>query len=246
MTRTSIVLIVILFSLLLYTIINIAPNGHAVDVAYNDQSSSNLPFKIGERLTYEVRYKKVRLGESILTFHGEKELNNKNVYHITFFTKIPTLKDTEELYAEKGTFLPLEVHRTIKKKLGFGDRIREIYDQKNFRVDIKQRSKLRLNEFSIQKDSPVHNAILLAYYYRTQRDFSEDERFKVALPTFDFDVIYRGIENIKTPLGEYRAYAFISEPPKFKLWLSADERKLPLKIENPGTLGYSLIIKSAN
>lgn len=237
----------VLICLLSYAfILNMAPEGNGVEVAYSEEKASQLPFKPGERLEYEVRYKRLKLGESVLTFHGEKELGDNKVYHITFVTRIPAFKDTEELYAEKDTFLPVEVHRTIKKKLGFGDRIREVYDQENFSVDISQKSKLRSKEFSIQKDSPIQNAILLAYHYRTKKDFSASDRFKIALPTADFEVMFDGIEVIDTPLGEYRAYAFTSEPPRFRLWLSADQRKLPLKIENPSTLGYSLLIKSAD
>jgi len=202
------------------------------------------PFKDGEKLTYEVRYNGLKVGRSILTFNGEKDLDGKSVYHITFFTKIPSLKDTEEIYADKDTFLPIEVHRKIKKKIGFNNSIVEKYDQKKFKVDISSKSKLRSKNFSIQRHAPIHNAILLPYYYRVKESFDENERINVSLPTMDFEVIFKGKETIKTPLGEYESYAFTSNPPKFKLWLSADKKRIPLKIKNPGTLGYSLIIKS--
>ena len=224
---------------------SMAPSGHTVEtIVRENQGSMSLPFRKGERFTYKVRHKKLKIGKAILTFNGEKDLGDKKVYHITFLTKIPSFKDTEELYADSNTFLPIEVHRTIKKRFGFNDRIREIYDQDNFRVDIKKKSKLRSKELSIEKDAPIHNAILLTYYYRTQRDFKDGDRFKVTLPTADFEVMFSGIETIETPMGEYRAYAFTSEPPKFKFWLSTDKDRIPLKIHNPGKLGYSLILKS--
>jgi len=206
--------------------------------------ADELPFYKGEKLSYDVKYKGLKIGKSILTFHGEEDLKGRGLYHITFYTAIPTLRDTEELYADKKTFLPIEVHRTIKKKIGFGDRIKEIYDQDDFVVRIHQKSKLRSRDFSIEKDSPIHNAILLSYYYRTHDRFSKGDRFKVTLPTIDLDVIFNGIETLDTSIGTYQAYTFTSNPPKFKLWLSSDEKRIPLKIENPGTLGYSLEIKS--
>jgi hypothetical protein len=204
----------------------------------------SLPFENGERFTYEVRYNELKVGEARLSFNGEGELAGKKVYFITLSTTIPSLKDAEDLYADKKTFLPLEVHRVIKKRIGFDDRIIERYDQENFRVDISSKSNLRSRNFTIQKKSPIHNAILLIYSYRAKKDFGNNEKFKVSLPTLDFEVIYSGIEDIDTPLGKYDAYVFTSDPPKFKLWLSADEKKIPLKIKNPGTLGYSLVIKS--
>ena len=244
MRNRLIILAIILSFLFVYVAMNIFQKAYTVETVEENQGFSPLPFRKGERLTYEVRCKNLKVGKSILTFHGEKDLGDKKVYHITFYTNIPSFNDTEELYADKKSFLPVEVHRSIKKRFGFNDRIKEIYDQENFRVDIENKSKLRSKRLSLQKDFPIHNAILLTYYYRTQPDFSEVNRFKISLPTVDFEVMFSGIETIQTPLGERRAYCFTSEPPKFKFWLSVDEKRIPLKIHNPGKLGYSLIIKS--
>lgn len=222
----------------------VAPDSHSVQPTEDTADITLLPFKQGERFTYEVRYNGVTVGRSILEFHGETELGDKKVYYISFSTAIPSLKDAEEIYAYEDSFLPLEVRRTIRKTIGFSDRIVEKYDQANFKVDIKQKSTLRSRSFSIEKDSPIQNAILLTYYYRAKKNFDGGERLKVNLPTVSFEIMFSGEETIDTPLGEYRAYAFTSEPPRFKLWLSADEKRIPLKIQNPGTLGYSLVIKS--
>jgi len=234
----------IFLSLLVYAIISMTPCENGPEAQVEPRGLSQLPFSKGESFTYDVMYKKVRLGESILTFHGERNMGGRKVYHITFLTRIPSLKDAEDLYADTKTFLPVEVHRSIKKKVGFDDKIVEQYDQERFRVDIIQKSKLRSREFSIQKDSPIHNAILLTYYYRMRGGFSKNDTLAANLPLVDFKIIYSGIETIDTPIGEYRAHAFTSDPAKFKLWLSADEKRIPLKMENPGTLGYSLVIKS--
>ncbi len=245
MRKTGIVLIIIFLSILAYAMVNIAPQGHGIEaIRGTGQRDSGALFKDGERLTYEVRYNEIKVGRSVLTFNGEKDLDGQKAYHITLFTKIPSLKDTEEIYADKKTFLPIEVHRRIKKKIGFSDTRIEKYDQANFRVDISSESKLRSKTFSIEKDSPIHNAILLIYYYRSKQAFDKNEKARINLPTTEFEVMFKGIETLKTPLGEYSVYAFTSDPPKFKLWLSADERRIPLKIKNPGTLGYSLVIKS--
>ncbi len=238
--RTGIIFILLLSFGLIYAI----PSAYTQESLVSHQDISALPFKNGESLTYEVRYKGLKIGESILKFHGEEELGGKKVYHVTFSTSVPAFKDTEELYAEKDSFLPIEVRRKIKKRIGFGDNIKEVYDQRNYRVDISQRSKLRSKDFFIKKDSSIHNAILLTYFYRMLERFDKNDKFKIRLPTIDLEVMFKGIETVETPLGDFQAYAFISKPPKFKLWLSADERRIPLKIYNPGTLGYSLVIKS--
>ena len=227
-----------------YVLMEAGPSTHSVEILPEEQNAPGLPFESGEQFTYEVRYKGAKIGRSTLIFQGERPLDDKKVYHVTFNTNVPSLKDREEIYADPDTFLPIEVHRVIKKKIGFDDKIKEVYDQENFRVDISSKSKLRTKEFSIEKDSPIHNAILLVYYYRVKKDFDKNEKLKINLPTLDFEVAFSGIETIKTKLGEHRAYVFTSEPPKFEFWLSADEKRIPLKIKNPGSMGYSMILKS--
>ena len=245
MRKTTIILVVIFLCFLAYVMTSSVPYGHTVEVVKAaEEKHLTMPFSRGEKLTYEVIYNGVKVGRSILTFNGEKDLYGKKVWHVTFFTKIPSLRDNEEIYADKDTFLPIEVRRKIKKKIGFSDSIIEKYDQKNFTINISSKSKLRSKNFSIQKDSPVHNAILLTYYCRLKDDLKQGGNLKIALPTMDLDVMFSGTETVETDMGEFQADVFTSVPPKFRLWLSADAKRIPLKIKNPGTLGYSLIIKS--
>lgn len=198
----------------------------------------------GERLVYDVYFNRLKIGESVLEFHGEKRLNGRDTYRITFTTKTPGFEDAEDIYADKETFLPLRVSRSIKKLGAFSTTIQEEYDQAAFKVIIKKQSTFSSKEFAIQKDEPISNAIVLPYYYRTRPDIAKGESFKVTLPTVDFDVVLEGREVVATPLGVRPVYVFVSVPSKFTFWLSADKRRIPLKIEGHTALGHSLIIKS--
>ena len=99
------------------------------------------------------------------------------------------------------------------KSIHFSDRIIEKYDQENFRVDISSKSKLRSKSFYIEKDSPIHNAILLVYYCRSKDDFKEGDKFKITLPTVDLDVMFSGIETVETELGEFETYVLQATRP---------------------------------
>ena len=111
MRKTGIVLIIIFLSLLVYAMVNMVPEGQSMDVVRNIvKESSSTPFQDGEKFTYEVRYNKVKIGRSTITFNGEKDLDGQKVYHITFFTKIPSLKDTE---AVSYTHLTLPTKRIV-------------------------------------------------------------------------------------------------------------------------------------
>ncbi len=210
----------------------------------NKDIDSLLPFPKGEQLIYDVYFKKLKVGKSVLTFHGEDKIDGKDIYRITFSTTLPLFKDFEDIYFDKETFLPVKVFRKINKIGNFPVRIKEEYDQDNFKVKIRKQGKFLSKEFIIKKDAPIHNAIILPYQYRRKPVINEGEKARIILPKADFELVYRGKEVIKTRLGESPAYVFASIPPKFTFWLSADERKIPLKIKSLNVVRYSLVINS--
>lgn len=201
-------------------------------------------FLEGERLVYDVYYKKLKIGESVLVFHGEKEMDGIPTYHITFSTTLPGFQDMEDIYAYKETFLPLRVNRSIKRATLFPLKVQEEYDQSAYNVRIKQQGRLLSKEFTIQKDAPIHNTILLPYYYRTKPLIVEGEKIKITLPTADYEIFLEEKKAVTIPSGEYSVYVFKSDPPKFTFWLSTDEKKIPVKVEGHTALGYSLILRS--
>lgn len=214
-------------------------------LAREEPAGGAVPFTRGEQFTYTVNYKSLPLGTSVLTFNGEKELEGHPAYEVSFVTNMPTIKDSELIYADTKSFLPLRVTRHIEKVANFPTHIVETYNQKKFNVTIKKEGKFLSKTFTIRKEMPIHNAILLTYYYRTLDPIEADHSMEVSLPTARFQITYEGTEEIRTGIGTYQAHVFSSIPPKFKVWLSTDARRIPLKIENAGTMtGYSLILSS--
>jgi hypothetical protein len=201
-----------------------------------------LPFLAGEKLVYQVRYKGVKIGTSFLTFKGEKKLNGQDVYLVEFFTDTIYLKDEERIFAHKENFLPLRVERIIRRTPGFTTKIVEDYDQRDYKINITKRGFIGRNRFTIDKDSNIHNAILISYYFRLLENIKETENFLVNLPTKEFFLDYKGKENVQTGLGSKQALRFEGRPYAFNFWLSADESRVPLKIKDPGMFGYSLVL----
>ncbi|MBN2483491.1 MAG: DUF3108 domain-containing protein [Candidatus Omnitrophica bacterium] len=202
------------------------------------------PFSRGEQFVYTLNYKSLPLGSSTLTFEGERDLHGTPAYFITFTTQMPTIKDAEHIYADKETFLPLQVNRHIQKIAQFPTDITEQYDQDEFKVTIKKEGKFLSKTFTIKKETPIHNAILLTYYYRTLDPIDKDHVYHIALPTTEFKVSYEGTQEISTGIGTQEAHVFSSVPSRFKVWLSADDKRVPLRIENEGAMGYSLVLDS--
>ncbi|MFH1753212.1 MAG: hypothetical protein ABH875_03420 [Candidatus Omnitrophota bacterium] len=198
-----------------------------------------LPFYDGEQLVFDVYYKALKIGNSKLTFHGERELDGESFYYITFNTNAPAFKDDEEIYAYKGSFLPYRILRNIKRGGAFPIKIYEEYDQESFEVIIKEKGTILSKTRTIKKGQPIHNALLLTYLYRTMVN---PERRRISIPMSDFDIVSEGERTVMTGQGERLAHIFTGEPSKFTFWLSADDDMVPLKIVGHNMLDYSFVL----
>ena len=213
--------------------------------AMDDIQETILPFKEGETLVYDVYSAGFKTGQSILKFHGEKDFNGGRAYYITFITELPFFKDYEDIYAEKGSFLPLRIKRKIEKMGGLSvEEIEESYDQASFNVTIKKKGAFSTKKTVIQKESPIYNAILLMYLYRANPEMVDNGTFKVVLPTQEFNISISGQDEIETPSGKYAVDIFQSEPLIFTFYLSKDEERPPIKITSHTALNYTMILNS--
>jgi 2-keto-4-pentenoate hydratase/2-oxohepta-3-ene-1,7-dioic acid hydratase in catechol pathway len=65
------------------------------------------------------------------------------------------------------------------------------------------------------------------------------------LPNRQLEINLVSIDNLKLPAGNFRAYHFESALKEVAIWISTDERRIPLKIEGAGVFGYTLLMKEA-
>jgi hypothetical protein len=50
---------------------------------------------------------------------------------------------------------------------------------------------------------------------------------------------------VEVPAGTFKAYHFESTPKQIDIWISQDERKIPLKMQGMGAIGYSLVLNDS-
>ncbi len=203
-----------------------------------------LPFEEGEELIYDIYYKQMKLGVSKLKFNGQKTFEGRDLYHITFYTDVPGFEDTEEIYAHKETFLPFRISRKIKRIGCLPQKIDETYDQETCSVTINDKGNIFSRPQTIQKECPIYNPLLLTYYYRTMSHEECSRKKSISLPKADFDIVLKGKEKVSSGLGEEMAYVFSGEPSKFTFWLSADDKKIPIKISGHNVFGYSFVLNT--
>lgn len=200
------------------------------------------PERIGERIVYFIRFGNITLGRAIFSRLPGVELDGRIVSLMTFETKLARFKDLEKIYSDRESFLPLKVERDIAV-WPVPEKISEDYDQENFVLTIIKSKGRKKEQMVIKKDGPIHNAIILPFYIRNAVKLDIGWSMRANLPNQRFEIRLVSIEDINVPAGNFKAYRFESTPKRFEIWISADERRIPIKINGAGPLGYTFILK---
>jgi hypothetical protein len=201
------------------------------------KSAPQQPEKSGEKIVYSLKLHGITIGRAIFS-QLEKNL-------VTFETIVTQFHDLEKIYSDPKSFLPLKVERDIKTLAG-SEKISEIYDQKNFVLTINKLEGGKSKKTVIRKKAPIHNAILLPFFVRLIPNFAPGWSMKIQLPTQSFEIRFSGTEQVKTSLGKYKCYRFDSVPKRFEIWITSDERRIPVKIRGSDGIGYTMLLREYN
>jgi len=211
--------------------------------ALPEEESIPRPKNIGEQITYQVQLGKITLGTSRFNFLNAHLENNAYINEMIFETNLFRFSDTEHIFSDANTYLPITIERSVKN-LFSKETIREEYDQKNYTVTIiKTAGGKTQKPVTIQKQAPIQNSILLPHYVRQLSDLQVGMEFKVNIPTRELTIKLASIESITVPAGTFQAYHFESIPQQVEIWISADEQRIPLRIQGMGNFGYTLVMK---
>jgi hypothetical protein len=201
---------------------------------------------VGEKMTYDVRLGSISLGRSTFSHMPSVELNGKRLIVMVFETSLAQFKDIETIYTDPQTFLPVKVEREVLNWFT-REKITEDYNQRDFTVTINKKRGSKTETLVIKKDSPIQNAILLPQGIRRSAKLDANETLVANLPTSRYEIKLASIEEIKVPAGTFKAYHFKSTPSQIEIWISADERKIPVKIQsNNIAFGYIMVLKEYN
>jgi hypothetical protein len=199
--------------------------------------------RVGEHIVYEVRLGNVSLGKAEFNHLPNTILDDKEVSFMTFETKLVKFRDLEKIYSDPKSYLPLRVERQILN-WPFKEKITEEYDQEGYVLKIIKHKGKKVKETVIEKEDVINNAILLPYYVRDTAELKEGYSITARLPTQEFKIELVSKEEVEVPAGKFLAYHFVSDPERFGIWISADSRRIPIKIVGSGgVMGYHLTMK---
>ncbi|MDP2940754.1 MAG: DUF3108 domain-containing protein [Candidatus Omnitrophota bacterium] len=212
----------------------------------NLRSPGSLPPRVslpGEKIIYDVRLGRVNLGILSLTNIGMVKLENRMLNLTTAETTLAQFKDKENIYSDPRDFFPVRIERDITKWL-LREKITEDYDQVNFVVTITKKVGGRTSKKQIKSSSAIHNPMLLPYYLRHIPDLAVGKIITANLPSKRLEIELVAVEDIRVPAGAFKTYHFVSKPPQTEIWITADEQRIPVKIQDAGILSYSMLMRS--
>lgn len=207
-------------------------------------------FQKGEWLTFKIKYGWFNASEATIQIK-EAKINNQQVLHIDGFGKSTGLldvffkvRDSYQTYIDPETNLPLKFERKINeggykknKVLNFNhqDNLVEVIDHKNS------------TQNSYKMLEGTQDMVSVLYYLRNIIDVNtikEGQTFTVNLffdeENYPFKVKFLKQETLDTKFGDIKCLKFrpyvkadrvFKEQESLSFWVSADENKLPIKIE---------------
>jgi len=191
-----------------------------------------------ETITYGIS----PIGHSEYRDMGIVEFLGRKVNLVIFKTRAGGFEDTEKIYSDPATGMPVEVERYVTKWFGKEYLVEEYDSRKNTLSITKFQHGKKTGGYFFQGKGPIHNAVLLPFCLRKVPGLMVGWSGKIRLPE-EFKVRIVSMEEITVPAGKFKAYHITSIPQKFEIWISNDNLRLPLKIRGLGGLSYTLMMQ---
>lgn len=210
----------------------------------------NNAFKVGEKLTFDVKYGFVKAGVAIMEIPTMKRIAGRDAYHLTFqVNSVPSfdwfykVRDRYESYMDYEGLFPWRFEQHIREG-GYSRDFSAFFDQR------KGKAKTSEGEYEIPKY--VNDIVSAFYLARTFNYVNMKKGDRVHLQNFykdkvyPLDVVFHGKEKVKVAAGTFSCILvepLVVEGGLFKsegnilVWLTDDELKIPVKVQTKVIIG---------
>jgi hypothetical protein len=173
-------------------------------------------------------------------------LDGKEDYLIKFVTKTNNFNDTETIYADIDSFLPIKIERDIRMLGRKIDIVEEYNQEKNF-VKIIRTEGSKTTEQTIKSDSQLNSILCLIYLYRLPGNIELGKTMTINLPLKKIQVKVNVIKDVTVPAGEFDAFILESQPKGYNIWFDTSSSRLPLSIDGAIKFGNArLLLEDVN
>ena len=212
------------------------------------------PFSPGEKLTFQVRWAFIPAGEAVLEIYPIETMNGRKVYHFVLTARsypvvdlIYKVRDRIDAYTDEKL-----KHSILYKETKEGKRKKKVVVQFNWEKGEAQRSNFGEKRAPIPVKPGTFDP-LSVYYALRLHDLKENmeiekpltdgkkwilgrarvikrEKVTVLSGTYDTYLVQPSLEHIG---GVFRK----SKDAKLQIWVTADARRIPVKIKSKVTVG---------
>jgi len=214
----------------------------------------NVPFKPGEKLTYQGKWKAIPAGELSLEVLPMETMNGVNAYHVAMITKtnavvdlIYKIRERQDSYIDVGI-----THSLFYKKKNESKHPRDESITFDWQKMEAVCTKFGKKNPAIKIYPDTFDPLALFYMFRFQ-NLKENSEVKSSLTDGDVNVAVRAIVGKKSIIEiegkKYDVYEITpdmqmydelekhkvvqkSDHPQLKVWITADEKKIPIKIRS--------------
>ncbi len=222
------------------------------DIGFAAGASGRIPFQPGEKLTYEGNWNKIPAGELTMEVLPQKMINGVMSYHFAMITKtnstidlIYKIRDRQDSYVDAGM-----THSILYSKKTESKHPRDVFV--NFDWIKQEATYINFGK----KEPPVKilpgtfDPLALIYIIRFQ-DLKENSVIHIPLTDGKRNIEIKAVvgkkDVIKIEGKQYNAFEITPDmrmletlkkvakkktPPQFKMWVTADERRIPIKIRS--------------
>jgi hypothetical protein len=214
-----------------------------------------LPFKVGEKLDYDLSWGFLPVGQATMEVHSLEEVNGELCYLVRFSVRTNSFADR---FYKVRTTIESTVSSDFKKSIRYRKFQEEGKTKRNISVNFDYKDK-KANYYqdgslisSISIPSEVFDPLSIAYFFRLNILESNQE---IALPTCD-GKSYREIvvrtgpsKKVSVPDGIFDAIETIPEMQNLRgvfkkspnsvlrVWYSKDKHQIPVKISSKVVVG---------
>lgn len=218
--------------------------------ADNFRKVENNAFKVGEKLTFDVKYGFVTAGIATFYIPKIKRISGREAYHVTFevntvpsFDWIFKVRDRYETYLDVEGLFPWRFEQHIREG-SYSRDFSAFFDQR------KGKAKTSEGEYDIPK---YVNDIVSAFFLARTFDYSKmkvDDRVNLKNfyknKVYELDVKYHGKETVEVSAGKFECIVIeplVQEGGLFKsegsilVWMTNDALKIPVKVKTKVIIG---------
>ncbi len=226
----------------------LAPPGVAAPVV-----AAPVPFSVGERFDYEVRFGPVKVGDGHMEVTAREVIRGRDTWHTafwvhggTFFYKV---NDVLESWIDVQTFSSLRFMQQLEEGSQDRERHFEIYPDRGYFVESKTvAGKLKTGNQEKTVENPLDDGSFL-FFIRTiplkvGETYSFNRYFRPDRNPVRVRVLRK--ERITVPAGTFEAIVLqpviktkgiFSEDGRAEIWLSDDERRIMLQLKSKLSFG---------